>query len=161
MVEPPYELQICFDEIERCSALLQHKRTSETRDPVHFTSLASCQEAADSLSTTPQRSQDLRFKRSQRATAVSTALKAAWSKATGGNAPYDLSEERTSPALVSVAVQILRDQFEWIEVQDLVQHPTAQVPARCRFPRQVALQLILFFNAVLNIVPSFGLQSWF
>jgi hypothetical protein len=128
-VEPPAELRACFDEIERCGAVLRrhrpelhemHFKKKYTPESVNLGNSPAARHSDFSKRT--QRSS------SQRSCAVLAAINAAWSKATNCNKAFDVSVCAT-PCELECMLSQLKELFEWIEEQDLMQHPNSQALA--------------------------------
>ena len=124
-VEPPAELRACFDEMERCGAIL--KRHHPFSQEMYFKKNFSPEPPHNSPVARPH---DM-GKRVQRSCAVLAVVNAALSKATNHmNRAFDVAAFTTpSSSSLQCVVAQLKEQFAWIEEQDFINHPTAQALA--------------------------------
>lgn len=114
---PPADLQAKLDEIYSCAKVLRSIRDGESGGVfrVKFES-----EEPMTPSANPRRP--------QRACAVHEVINLAWSKIAGGSKQYGVMssnpEERNDSIWAGVAA-LLKERFEWITEEDLIENPTA------------------------------------
>jgi hypothetical protein len=116
-VQPPPDLQAKLDEIYNCAKVLRSIRDGGSGGVfrVKFES-----EEPMTPSANPRRP--------QRACAVHEAINHAWSKTVAGSKQYGVPssnpEERLDSIWAGVAA-LLKERFEWITEEDLIENPTA------------------------------------
>jgi hypothetical protein len=122
-VEPPADLRACFDEMERCGKILQQHRPKFHE--IYVKKSCSLEPSSQSPASRPH---DL-GKRIHRSCTMLATVNAALSKITSQNSKaFDIATCATPCAQQCVLAQ-LKEQFPWIEMQDVLNHPTAQALA--------------------------------